>query len=167
MSDYDVFPLHDFRDDGFILPNNGNLTIHNGMCPSLVSGSRKEISRIAREMIVYAAEHRINSDQKTLVALVNEFPNMFEQDLSVSETVFNASNWNDTDCNERTPQSIRAVHFAHSPVKRALREGKLPMGWSVRFRPELAAQFMQQWLTRCGDRKRFIRDHRLLLEVGG
>ncbi|KAI2496901.1 hypothetical protein MHU86_17594 [Fragilaria crotonensis] len=167
MSDYDVFPLHDFRDDGRTLPNNGNLTLHNRLCPSLVSGSRDEWLRVGREMIEYASEHEINSDQKALAALAHEKPDAFMQDWSVTQTVFNASSWNDIDCGEHTPQSMRAVHFAHTPVKRALKEGRLPKGWSVRNRAEVASQFMEQWMSSCGNRKPFVRDARLLLRSRG
>ena len=163
MSDYDVFPLHDFREEGLTLPNNGNLTLHNRLCPSLVSGSRDEWLRVGREMIEYASEHEMNSDQKALAALAQEKPNVFMQDWSVTQTVFNASSWSDIDCAEQTPQSLRAVHFAHTPVKRALKEGRLPKGWSVRNRAEVAIHFMEQWMNRCGDRKPFVRDARLLL----
>ena len=113
---------------GALLPNKGNLTLHNRLCPSLVSGSRGEWLRVAREMIEYAAEHEMNSDQKALAALAQEKPNAFKQDWSVTQTVFNASSWSDIDCGEQTPQSMRAVHFAHTPVKRALKEGKITEG---------------------------------------
>lgn len=167
MSDYDVFPLHDFRKDGITLPNDGNLTLHNRLCPSLVSGSRGEWLRVAREMIEYASEHEINSDQNALAALYRKEPDAFMQDWSVTQTVFNASSWNDIDCGEKTPQSMRAVHFAHTPVKRALKEGKLPKEWSVRNRAEVASHFMEQWMDSCGNRKPFVRDGRLLLRSRG
>ena len=167
MSDYDVFPLHDFRRDGRILPNNGTLTLHNRLCPSLVSGSGDEWTRVAEEMIDYAAENEINSDQKALAALFVDNSDLFEQDWSVTQKVFNASEWDVNDCGEQTPQSMRAVHFAHTPVKRALKEGKLPKEWSVRNRAEVATHFMEQWLRRCGARKIFVRDKRLLVASRG
>lgn len=117
MSDYDVFPLHDFRNDGRVLPNTGTLTLHNRLCPSLVSGSVDEWLRVAKSLIDYAAKHEINSDQKALVEMAHENPDIFQQDWSVTQTVFNAQNWNVTECGEHTPQSMRAVHFAHTPVK--------------------------------------------------
>jgi hypothetical protein len=167
MSDYDVFPLHDFRNDGRVLPNNGNLTLHNRLCPSLVSGSGDEWLRVANTLIDYAAKHEINSDQKALVEIAHESPDTFQQDWSVTQTVFSASSWNVTECGEHTPESMRAVHFAHTPVKRALKEGKLPKGWTLRNRAEVANKFMEQWLRQCGARKSFVRDERLLLASRG
>eukprot|EP00545_Synedropsis_sp_CCMP1620_P009584 CAMPEP_0119013438 /NCGR_PEP_ID=MMETSP1176-20130426/8450_1 /TAXON_ID=265551 /ORGANISM="Synedropsis recta cf, Strain CCMP1620" /LENGTH=381 /DNA_ID=CAMNT_0006966529 /DNA_START=368 /DNA_END=1513 /DNA_ORIENTATION=- len=169
MSDYDVFPLHDFRNEGDIkhLPNKGTLTLHNRLCPSLVSGSGAEWLRVAKEMIGCAAAQTIDSDQKALVVLSKQHPGVFEQDWSVTQTVFNATLWNEGDCSEQTPLSMRAVHFAHSPIKKAIREGLLPVGWTIRNRAEVANHFMNQWLQHCGQRKIFQQDAGLLAASRG
>jgi hypothetical protein len=179
MSDYDSFPLHDFRSEGvrvdaggdlkgaLRLPNNGTLTVHNRLCPSLVSGTGAEWLRVAKEIIGYAAAQKISSDQKALVALYHERPVSFEQDWAVTQNVFNATLWDDDDCREQTPSSMRAVHFAHTPVNRAIREGQLPAGWTVGNRADVAIQFMDQWLQRCGKRKAFRRDATLLAASRG
>jgi hypothetical protein len=163
MSDYDTFPLHDFRQDGILLPNSGGLTVHNRLCPSLVSGSATEWLRISHEIIRLASEQQINSDQKALVVLYQLKPTSFFQDWCVTQTVVNASGWNTSDCEQHTPPSMRAVHFAHTHVKRALRERRLPTDWSMRNRAEIALQFHDSWLATCGSRKVFLRDERLLL----
>jgi len=50
MSDYDVFPMNDFRAIGEELPNDGNLTIWENSWPSLVSGSNEEYRRISQRI---------------------------------------------------------------------------------------------------------------------
>jgi hypothetical protein len=179
MSDYDSFPLHDFRYEGgrvdtyrglegtSHLPNNGTLTVHNRLCPSLVSGTSAEWLRVAKEIIGIAAAEKIPSDQKALVALYNQHPILFEQEWSVTQKVINATLWDNSDCREQTPSSMRAVHFAHSPINRAIREGRLPAGWTAGNRADVASQFMNQWLQRCGKRKPFRRDATLLAATRG
>lgn len=176
MSDYDAFPLHDFRSEGVAagdlkdtlrLPHNGTLTVHNRLCPSLVSGTGAEWLRVAKEIIGIAAAEKIPSDQRSLVALYQKRSDIFEQEWSVTQTVFNATLWNDHDCQEQTPVSMRAVHFAHSPVHRAIQEGRLPADWNFGHRADIASQFLNQWLQRCGKRKPFHKDASLLAASRG
>lgn len=162
MSDYDVLPLHDFREEGFYLPNDGVLTVHNRQCPSLVSGAKSEWERVAKRIIEYAAEHHIDTDQKVLAALSRQKPYLFLMDLSVTQHMLNTTRWDRHECGAITPHSMRAVHFAHAPIKRAIREGKLPYNVTVQHRPEIVANWMQMWLEKCGEPGLFQRNPLLL-----
>jgi len=173
MSDYDVFPLHDFRKQGSFLPNDGVLTIHNRQCPSLVSGAASEWNRVAMHMIQFAAEHHIDTDQKTMAELSLFTPPVFEMDLSVSQKMLNVTKFTPETCRGEDPllpKGIRAVHFAHSAIKRAIRASILPREFqSIEKRPEIVSRWMTQWTEACGaddeHKQQFEHDPQMLLST--
>lgn len=152
MGDYDVFPLHDFRADGLELPNNGELTIHNRLCPSLVSGVESEWERMAKRLIEYGLEKQMRTDQRTVVALNKKWPDMFKLEYSVTQHMFNTTTWGPNECEAYTPTTMRAVHFAHAPMTRAKVEGKLPATFTFEQRPKVAAEWLEMWQQACGSR---------------
>ena len=52
MSEVDVFPLNIFPSDGFTLPNDGQLTLHNSNGYSMISGSTFEWERMVRHILI-------------------------------------------------------------------------------------------------------------------
>lgn len=162
MSDYDTVPLHDFRHEGTLLPNNGYLTIHNRVCPSLVSGSKQEFDRVGKTIIQHAAANQIDTDQKTLAALNHQEPPVFRMAWTVTQTMLNVEHWDAKACADATPNSLRAAHFAHAVIKKAMTEGKLPETHTIENRPELARQWWTTWMTACGPPQRFVEDPQLL-----
>lgn len=153
MGDYDVLPLHDFRTvDGFILPNDGALTIHNRLCPSLVSGVKSEWDRMAKRLIEYGLEKQLRTDQRTVVALYKKYPSIFKIDYSVTQHMFNTTTWSKLECDTYTPTTIRAAHFAHVPLTRAKAEGKLPASFTMDQRPMVATEWLEMWHKACGSK---------------
>ena len=153
MGDYDVLPLHDFRTvDGFDLPNNGALTIHNRLCPSLVSGVKSEWDRMAKRLIEYGLEKQLRTDQRTVVALYKKYPNIFKIDYSVTQHMFNTTTWSTHECDAFTPTTMRAAHFAHVPLIRAKAEGKLPASFTMDQRPVAVAEWLEMWHKACGSK---------------
>jgi hypothetical protein len=152
MGDYDVFPLHDFRDDGLELPNNGELTIHNRLCPSLVSGVENEWDRMAKRLIEYGLGKQMKTDQRTVVALYKKWPDMFKLEYSVTQHMYNTTTWGPNECETYTPTTMRAVHFAHAPMTRAKVEGKLPATFTFEQRPKVISEWLEMWQRACGSR---------------
>mmetsp|Transcript_15759 Transcript_15759/g.24507 ORF Transcript_15759/g.24507 Transcript_15759/m.24507 type:complete len:354 (+) Transcript_15759:151-1212(+) len=150
MSDYDVFPLHDFRHEG--VPNNGAFTMHDGYVPSLASGSKSEWLRMIKRMIDHAQIVRSRSDMFAVEELGHADGNLFRMDYTVmpGNNALTGKEWT-WECRALTyPPNKRAVHFSH----RAIQEGRLQQGQTLENRAEIASEWLQMWLQKCG-RKQF------------
>jgi hypothetical protein len=167
--DYDVLPLHNFTQQGFELPSNGALMVHDGYhVPSLVSGNASEWNRLSQVMIDYASSTktlvhlrrsnknvvtRTPSDMQTLAELRSTDSNVLVAEATVAGLqALTASpngprDWNGTTCFVMTPPTLRAIHFAHWN----LIEGylKLHPDQSMEDRPEIAKSWLEDWQVTC------------------
>ena len=132
MADMDTFPLNDFRADGFVLPNNGKLTVWDNVVPSLVSGSQMEYQRTALSMVENLQLHLTDilySDMKALSSLSLSVDTrdafLVRQDVLWGELALNGKEkssvvlwdkWTLEDCRALSRQR-RAVHFAHRTMR--------------------------------------------------
>jgi len=112
LAEYDVFPLHDFIEDGIELPYDGALTIWENVVPSLVSGSATEFTRGAM-ILAENMEENTHSDILALVHLSRstQYRDAFHNRREVLAGHFDhidervAGNWPDCHIGKR------AVHF--------------------------------------------------------
>jgi hypothetical protein len=152
MADYDTFPLHDFRADGFVLPNDGRLTVWDNVVPSLVSGSQMEYQRMALAMVKNLESHLTDefySDMKALEDM-SKTSNVFttRREVLWGELALNGrprsgvlwDKWTPEDCLELSHQR-RAVHISH----RTMRLSNL----GANDRAHVASDWLQMWRESC------------------
>jgi hypothetical protein len=152
MVDYDTFPLHDFRADGFVLPNDGRLTVWDNVVPSIVSGSQMEYQRTALEMVQNLGSHLNDdfySDMKALLD-ISKSSDVFitRQEVLWGELALNGGQtsgvlwdkWTPEDCLKLSHQR-RAVHISH----RTMRLSAL----GANDRAHVASHWLQMWRESC------------------
>lgn len=64
MADYDVFPVIDFRQEGFALPKNGEMCVHDVVAPSLVSGKASAWLAMGNALLQDAKGHMTSQEGK-------------------------------------------------------------------------------------------------------
>lgn len=178
MSDYDTFPLRNFGPQTDPLPNDGALTVHDRMVPDLVSGSADEYVRIAQGIIedLLGEDQKVRlevkanppknkkrrsytrwSDQMSLAKWLETKPEFFKAETHVMIRAFEQDDevlgqgWSAKKCQERTPESIWAVHFSHEAIKRALDKNRLHSGQTMDNRAEIAREWVATWKKSCGE----------------
>ena len=156
MADMDTFPLNDFRADGFLLPNDGKLTVWDNVVPSLVSGSQMEYQRTALSMVKNLQLHLSDVFYSDMKALSSMSLGVDTRDLFVvrrdvlwgelalngkdKETVSLWDKWTLEDCMILSRQR-RAVHFAHRTMRLNERGAK--------DRAQIATDWLIMWRESC------------------
>lgn len=151
MADYDVFPLYDFVEKGeggrggvasssVLLPNDGNLTVHQSHVPALVSGREDEWDRMAA-VLVERAERKKKFSRDGGVAGWDDAgtPIPYSDMHALGEMLDAGGQLNTTTnailaqkflqlapfesngfCDKLQDEGVMAVHFAHSSLKWAV-----------------------------------------------
>jgi hypothetical protein len=170
MADYDTFPFRDFSQEAFPLPNDGQMTIHDNVVPDLVSGTDGEWLRLAHQITKSLMEHVVPSkdektgrrrytvwsDMKALSEFHTKTPDMFKTTSKVMIRAFDnpdeglGVSWTPEKCKERTPFKVKAVHFSHAALTKAMK-GSLLHGQTTDDRAKIADEWIETWKKSCGD----------------
>ena len=170
MSDYDTFPLHDFRQDGLVLPNNGKFTVYESWVPSLMSGNEQEWLRMTNAIVNnldYKMKHpgeipknfvgMAFSDMLSMMDLMRNDSSVFvsKGEVLTKFTNIMKTDWAPQACITNVPANQRAVHFAHYYTDLARKQGFFPGvaerdDWDVNVkRIEMARWWMNYWKEHC------------------
>lgn len=153
MTDYDTFPLNDFRMDGHkhFLPAGGLLTVWNEYTPSLVSGTGHEYIRLLNRMIEAIVDRKLDQGRVDIMSLKylyessrGDMYHLRKQVLAGERALNGVLEWGEEEC--ALTAEMRAVHFSHRSMKvgRTHRDGQVPQD-----RPEVAVEFLEMWNTKC------------------
>jgi len=153
MSEIDTLPTNFPLDEGFNLPNGGNLTTYEVHVPSLISGTADEWSRVA--MLLIDAIPRANGRKNEMMALEKikdermsgiHFESMYNVQIGLVYDKPHRVN-----CEK---MSGRAVHMAHPYVKTAFEKQLFPIeitgpGPAKDYRVQAVKTFMDDWRYQC------------------
>jgi hypothetical protein len=171
MADYDTFPIRDFSQEAFPLPNDGQMTIHDNVVPDLASGTDGEWLRMAHHITKSLMEHVVPSkdettgrrrytvwsDMKALDEFHRKTPDMFKMTSKVMIRAFDNEDeglgvpWTPKKCEERTPLKVKAVHFSHAALTNAKKGNLLHEGQTTDDRGKIADEWIETWKKSCGD----------------
>lgn len=160
ITDYDVFPVRDFRDQGLNLPNKGQMTLHDILSPSLASGTADAWMTTAKALLEDAKQ---NVDASKTTTTTNYWSDTLSTlnlqrnanvTLHSSRYVFPSNKGFATEtlqkeqCEKRPLRGKRAIHFC----PRCMLEGILskPELRVPRHRLTLARDWLLQWKNVCG-----------------
>ena len=169
MSDYDTFPIRDFSQEAYPLPNDGQMTIHDNVVPDLVSGTSGEWLRLTQHITMSLMKHVVpNKDEKTgrrrytvwsdmkaLEEWSRKVPDMFKSSSKVMVRAFDNDDeklgepWSPEKCQQRTPESIKAVHFSHAALTKAETSNMLHEGQTTDNRAQIAKEWIETWKASC------------------
>ena len=169
MSDYDTFPIRDFSQEAYPLPNDGQMTIHDNVVPDLVSGTSGEWLRLTQHITMSLMKHVVPnkdertgrrrytvwSDMKALEEWSRKIPDMFKSSSKVMVRAFDNDDeglgepWSPEKCHLRTPDTIKAVHFSHAALTKAETSNMLHEGQTTDDRAQIAKEWIETWKASC------------------
>jgi len=155
LADYDVFPLQPFAAEK--LPNDGELTVHGPVAPSLASGSAEAWLTTAWALVENVKEQQHRSDSKLMFwtdtlgilhLLRNEtFPIHSERHVAEGHYGLEEKEFSKDDCHARPFRNKWVVHFGPLTMQRGVMlpgELRLP-----KHRVTVAKEWLPKWYQAC------------------
>jgi hypothetical protein len=160
ISDYDVFPVRDFREEGFQLPNKGQITFHDILSPSLASGTAEEWLKTAKAMLADAQQNvgTTTTSSTTLnywtdtLSILNlqrkaNFTLHSSRYVLPSNKGFSTETLESEQCHKRPLRGKKAVHFCPRCMLEGILQPELRL---PRHRVTVARDWLLQWQQLCG-----------------
>lgn len=159
MCDYDVFPMptqtNDFLGNPEMLPFDGKFTVYEytreGGVPSLLSGNAQEWNRMAKHILDRSYSDEIQSDMFALMDIYKKNPKE-DSFIMMDKVIKGYLPMREMEVTRRTCQMFRnhmAVHMSHYSITTGRETGRLSLDLGASARPQVAMDFIKDWIAVC------------------